>query len=83
MRRKPTATDTQSYRTVETRPARHRRPAEELRHAGEHPAFDPGFVDVHRTIWFTVPSSRPACLCGLPARRDRLTCGAPACMGVL
>ncbi|MFL5381274.1 MAG: hypothetical protein ACJ8GN_01985 [Longimicrobiaceae bacterium] len=79
MRPKRTTTDTQTYPAFETRP----RPAEICTHAGEHPAFDPGFIDQHRTIWFTVPSSRPPCLCGLPARRDRLTCGAPACMGVL
>lgn len=83
MRRKPTHSDTQSYPTVETRPARTRRPAEVYLHAGEHPAFDVGFIDLHRTIWFTVPSDRPACVCGLPARRDRLTCGRSACMGAL
>jgi hypothetical protein len=82
MRPKRTTTDTQTYSNFPTRPTRHRRPAEELRHAGEHPAFDPGFIDANRTIWFTVPSSRPACVCGLPARSNRLTCGAPACLGV-
>jgi hypothetical protein len=82
MRPKRTTTDTQTYPAFETRP-RPARPAEICTHAGEHPAFDPGFIDGAGTIWFTVPSTRPACLCGLPARRDRLTCGAPACMGVL
>jgi hypothetical protein len=92
---KPTRTDTQPYASLETRRPTPIRSTARLypdavaRVAGEHPAFvDPadqgaGFVDAHGTIWLTVPSSRPACLCGLPARSNRLTCGAPACMGAL
>jgi hypothetical protein len=90
MYRKPTATDTQPYGRLETRPTPIRStarlyPDAVARVAGEHPAFvdPPGFVDAHGTIWFTVPSDRPACVCGLPARRDRLTCGRSACMGAL
>lgn len=83
MHRKPTSTDTQPYGSLETRTTARRYPDQVARHAGEHPAFDPGFIDANRTIWFTVPSSRPGCVCGLPARSNRLTCGAPACMGVL
>jgi hypothetical protein len=82
MRNKPTSPDTQPYASLETTTAR-RYPDQVARHAGEHPAFDPGFIDANRTIWFTVPSDRPACVCGLPARRDRLTCGRAACMGAL
>jgi hypothetical protein len=83
MRPKRTTTDTQTYSSFPARPARTRRPAEVYSHAGEHPAFDPGFIDQNRTIWFTVPSDRPACVCGLPARSNRLTCGQAACMGAL
>jgi hypothetical protein len=80
--KKRTLTDTQPYAPA-YRPDTAARPPEVYRLAGEHPAFDPGFIDVNRTIWFTVPSDRPACVCGLPARADRLTCGRAACMGAL
>jgi hypothetical protein len=94
MRRKPTTTDTQTYGTRQTSTSTVEStarlyPDQVARHAGEHPAFvDPrgqaaGFVDQHGTTWLTVESSRPPCLCGLPARRDRLTCGARACTGAL
>jgi hypothetical protein len=72
MREKPTATHNRNARTDELH-----------RHAGEHPAFDPGFVDANRTIWFGYPATWPACSCGLPALEDRRTCGDRACTGAL
>lgn len=78
MRPKPTST----HNAQKT--DRRNRPAELYRHAGEHPAFDPGFVDAtHGVIWYELPGDWPACLCGMPAAAGRLDCGDAACPGLV
>jgi len=90
MRPKPTPT----HNAQET--ARSNRPAAVYLHAGthraldptrlggEHPAFNPGFVDTVRgVVWFELPGDHPACCCGMPAAPGRLDCADVACPGMV